>query len=503
MKKLLKSVFSPPSLRVDLIVVCGVVLLLTVSLFVMFYYSRKAVQREASLYAEQMLEGTSKHIDNALLSVEQSSTNIYSELLNHLDQPERMESYCRYLVECNPYISGAAICFKPGYFSGRDKFMCYVHYKGGVKKSNDEASLVTSDKYGNKPYTEYSWYSEPMSTGKACWTDPLPEEEDEGVTVSFCQPIHDRHQEVVGVVVSDISVNLLSEMMLDDNTTSNRYSVLLGSDGSYIVHPDQQKRVSQTVFTQSENDENPMLLKIAKAMMTGETGYEFFEMDGKDWYVFYKPFKQTEVPNRMRGTLNWSIGIVYSESDIFGSYNYLLFIVVVIAILGLSLFFLLARVVSRRQMRAIRQLTLATQRVADGHYDDPMPDINRKDEIGQLFSHFQMMKQSLATHVSELRQLTTKLKKRREVMHEVYAKEQSVDRMKTSFLHYVTNQMVAPSQEILRCAKILQERYHELSSREIGYVVDTINKKSDTIVEQLDNMLDVAENEAGKEVGHE
>ena len=28
-------------------------------------------------------------------------------------------------------------------------------------------------------------------------------------------------------------------------------------------------------------------------------------------------------------------------------------------------------------------------------------------------------------------------------------------------------------------------------------------KKIDTIVEQLDNMLDVAENEAGKEVGHE
>ena len=28
MKKLLKSVFSPPSLRVDLIVICGVVLLL-------------------------------------------------------------------------------------------------------------------------------------------------------------------------------------------------------------------------------------------------------------------------------------------------------------------------------------------------------------------------------------------------------------------------------------------------------------------------------------------
>ena len=85
MKKLLKSVFSPPSLRVDLIVICGVVLLLIVSLSVMFYFSRKAVQRETSLYAEQTLEGTSRHIDNALLSVEQSMTNIYCELLNHLD----------------------------------------------------------------------------------------------------------------------------------------------------------------------------------------------------------------------------------------------------------------------------------------------------------------------------------------------------------------------------------------------------------------------------------
>lgn len=111
MKKLLKSVFSPPSLRVDLIVICGVVLLLIVSLSVMFYFSRKAVQREASLYAEQTLEGTSRHIDNALLSVEQSTTNIYCELLNHLDQPERMDRYCRHLVECNPYNCRCSSCW--------------------------------------------------------------------------------------------------------------------------------------------------------------------------------------------------------------------------------------------------------------------------------------------------------------------------------------------------------------------------------------------------------
>jgi HAMP domain-containing protein len=215
-------------------------------------------------------------------------------------------------------------------------------------------------------------------------------------------------------------------------------------------------------------------------------------MDGKDWYVFYKPFVQTEVPNRTRGTLNWSVGIVYSESDIFGSYNYLLLIVVMIAVLGLSLFFLLARLVSRRQMRAICQLTNATQQVADGHYDDPMPDINRKDEIGLLYSRFQVMKQSLATHVSELRQLTTTLKKRREVMHEVYAKEQSVDRMKTSFLHYVTNQMVAPADAI---EKDVEALCTSKQGSDISLIADDIQQKGNAIAELLNNLISTSDDE--------
>lgn len=130
MKKLLKSVFSPPSLRVDLIVICGVVLLLIVSLYVMFYFSRKAVQREASLYAEQTLEGTSRHIDNALLSVEQSTTNIYCELLNHLDQPERMnfnpdslQAITQRIVTLNRSVVSCSVGTEPGMFPQYGQFI--------------------------------------------------------------------------------------------------------------------------------------------------------------------------------------------------------------------------------------------------------------------------------------------------------------------------------------------------------------------------------------------
>ena len=63
--------------------------------------------------AEQTLEGTVQHIDNILLNVEQSSGNVYWNMLIHLDKPEKMFEFSRSLVESNPYIVGAAIALEP------------------------------------------------------------------------------------------------------------------------------------------------------------------------------------------------------------------------------------------------------------------------------------------------------------------------------------------------------------------------------------------------------
>ena len=497
----LKNFIFQPTLRLNLIVISGVLLLLSVSMAVMFYFTHETVHQESKLDAEQTLEGAAQHVDIILRSVEQSAGNIYSELSGHLDQPERMYTYSRQLVECNPYIVGAAICMKPGYYPGRDLFMAYVHRKGGGMKANGKSELVTSDTYGTKDYTEHTWYSGPMTTSKTCWTNPEPEEEDEGVTISFCIPILDQGGERAGVLVADLSVDQLSQIVHNDEPLNNRYCVLLGSDGSYIVHPDRRKRMSQTVYTLTKADNSSTLHKATEAMMEGKTGYMPFQDRGKNWYVFYKPFEKTEVHNRAMEKLNWSIGVVYSKDAVFGSFNRLLAYVLVISALGLLLLFLLGRLVSLRIMKPLRQLTHATRRIAAGHYDDPMPDMKRDDEIGLLYTHFQLMRQSLANHVKELDQLADTLKNRREVMNEVYAKEQSIDRVKTNFLHYVTNQMIAPAEDIEHYVTALCENYQNLAQNEIEHVVDSIDKKSETIYELINQMLNTANSEAGQATG--
>lgn len=106
------------SLRLNLMVVCETLLLLFLSLAVLLYFSRQALKDEAKHDAEETLEGTVQHIDNILMSVEQSAYITYEDLKGHLNEPDRMVTYCREVVKNNPYVGGCAIAFKPHYFPG-------------------------------------------------------------------------------------------------------------------------------------------------------------------------------------------------------------------------------------------------------------------------------------------------------------------------------------------------------------------------------------------------
>ena len=227
--------------RLNVQVAFEALLLLTMTLGILAYFSHMALREEAMRNAEQTLEGTVQNIDNILLSVEQSTGNIYYDLLKHLDDPDRMFTYSRALVESNPNIVGCAIAFKPGYYPDRDLFMAYVHRK--TSPTHGHSNLETSETFANRPYTEQIWYSEPMKTGKVGWIDPLKgmDTEDNEPLITFCLPFTDGGNERVGLIAVDVSINQLSKIILAAKPSANGYSVLLGHNGAYIIHPDKEK----------------------------------------------------------------------------------------------------------------------------------------------------------------------------------------------------------------------------------------------------------------------
>ena len=482
-------------------VVYGLVLL-TATLVVMFHFAHRALKDEAISNAEQILESTVQRIDNVLLCVEQTTGNVYFEMINHLDEPERMETYCREVVESNPYVAGCAIVFRPYYYPDRNLFMAYVTRQGRV--SDSDSRLVSRDSYAGRPYTLQRWYNEPMEAKVPLWIDPLKNGESEAEPITtFCLPFKDASGEFVGVMAVDLSIELLSRIILDVRSSPNGYAIMLARNGSYIVHPNEKKLTHQTVFEQLYGGADPSVMAVAEAMVAGQTGQKPFVMDGQQWRIFYKPLKRTKISGRAEAKAGWSVGVVGPVDDIYGPYNRLFWYLLSAAILAVLILFVLCWLVIRRQLAPMEILKRSAQRVAEGNYDVRIPDLHRKDEIGRLQRNFMKIQKLHTNFLKKQKKLNIQLKERSKVLGEAYHSAQKANSIKTNFLHYMTNQMVEPAEAIDKSVRTLGNGFYTMTLAETEQEVDVLVKQSETIVGVLDQMLQTAQNEKGKEEAHE
>lgn len=488
------------SVRISRMIVFSVATLLTTALVVMLLYSRQVLKTEAQQNAEQTLEGTVRQIDNILLSVEQASGNIYWDMLMHLDEPERMWAYATALLESNPYITGCAIAFEPYYYEKYGQyFMRYVHRTRGNSVEKNSSPVIQAETFGNVPYLEQVWYSKPVTTGRPSWIDPLKEEEAEGHAITtFSLPIYNRQGKVVGVLASDVALAQLTKVVLAAKPSPNSYATLLGSNGSYIVHPDSDKLFHQTAFTQAAYQNEASVQEATRAMMAGETGCKKFTQNGVENYVFYKPFLFSNVTGRAVRDPGWSIGIVYPEQDIFGDYYQLLYIVIVISVVGLLLLLVGCYTIIHRQLLPLRMLAKSAHRIAEGYYNDPIPMSRQLDEVGTLQNHFLQMQQALSTHVGELESLMTNLRERGRELKKTYENAKEADSLKTAFLHNMTNQMVSPVNTIADRVNTLCEKCQGQGVENTEQIAGDIEEQSKKVIELLDNLLVVSQEEAKK-----
>jgi hypothetical protein len=104
------------------------------------------------------------------------------------------------------------------------------------------------------------------------------------------------------------------------------------------------------------------------------------------------------------------------------------------------------------------------------------------------------------------------LKRRGEELRKAYDGVQGSDRMKTSFLHYMTTQMTTPADIIERSVVKLSNNYLTITPQEADYEVSVIKRQSEIVLDLLDHMIEALQIEAdesekklkaGKEVCHE
>lgn len=450
MTKLTNFIKGRLSVKISLMAVSAMAVLLIASLVVMLVYSRKKVKEETMARVTQTLDAAVQNIDNILLSVEQSTGNVYYSLPSRINNPEALELYRRKLIDSNPYVADCTIAL------------------------------------GDTTATESKWTVKPVQEGK----EPL---------ISFSVPLYNTAGQLAGYVSTDVSIGLLSRIVAQTKPSENSFCVLLDSMGNFIVHPDAEQLMQQSAIEISKATANAELGEAVQAMIAGQTDYRTFRLWGTDFYVYFKPFSRSSVRGRTIGHLGWSAGIIYPERDIFGDYNNLQYYVLVISIIGLLLTFLLSHAVIKSRLKPLLMLTSQAQHIAAGNFSEPIPDSKHIDEVGRLQDNFQLMQRSLATQIDELESLKNTLYQRCEGLRKAYDQAKKADRMKTSFLHNMTNQMMEPAVAIEQDVQQLCSQ----SDRDTAQLVSDVQKKGKAITELLKNLISMSDDEMRKEADHD
>ena len=395
MKKLIDTLRRSFSARLSLWVVSFAALVFLAATAYFFTVSRRYVREEAILRAAQVVENSVLRLNNILEDVQLSADNLEWLVYRHLDEPEMMMEYSRITVQGNPVLSGCSISFEPDYFEGRHYFSAYSGYIGGTLRTEQEGD----DDY---QYFYLDWYLQPKLLNQPCWTEPYSDWEQGDAEdrqtqrmVSYCKPLTTAEGYIGGISL-DISLKWLSDNLSPVKPYPNSYSILISRGGTYLVHPDPDKLFYQTIFTEGLITPRPELDELGTSMLDQEAGYRRLMVDGKPSFVFFTPLKAT----------GWSMAIVCPESDIFGRFNRLRWIVTTIDILGLLLLFFLCFRVIRKTMRPLSDLARQAEDIASGHFDTVLPENDQPDELGTLSRSFADMQSSLVTYMDELTRTT-------------------------------------------------------------------------------------------------
>ena len=455
---------------------------LTLTILAMTIGMRITVREEAGRQADQALKGIACRIDNTLLGVEQAAHIIKGDIPNHLEHPEKLLQLCGETIESNPNISGCAIALNPDcYTVGGKPFMAYVYRSG--------ETLVRSDTFTARPFTQQEWYTKPVLEGAPSWVGPLKNEKTEREPIiSYDVPILDRGR-TVAVLGVDVSLGVLTEIAQQFKTTSHSYIAILDDEGSYIVHPDSTRLLYMDGGSFFRDTGDPTVLEILRKMEAGESGKNTFTLNSTPYYVSYMPFVQSALPGRLVGSLGWSIAVIYPQEELISQYDpgfrYTLLIVVV----GILLLIAGGITVSRIGLKPLRKLTHITRRIASGNFLSPVSETSRTDEVGRLQNHFSKMQKSISDHMEKLMDLSRKEESRRDELAVTYAKTQEAEKYKSDFFSRMTHQMADVTTDIQAEVDRLNEKAGTMNEDELKQLLDSIERKSFKVTEILADML--------------
>lgn len=475
------------SLRLGLLIVLIITVVFTLLFDFLFFRCKRYIQRAAIDRATQLLDNTAEHI-NGIMDETELVTNFMAVTTPRHLTPDSLLAFTRRTVQENDFLTGFAISMEPNFFPEMGRyFSAYsLRHRSDTAPSAARSApdSITTVREGPFEYFDAVWYKTPRNLGSSCWIDAF-DDYNEGtlsspdILTSYCCPMRNADGRYIGSITASLTLKWLSQVVTTLKPYPNSAAIMLGRDGTYLVHPDTAKLFRQTIFSDAAPEARSDIEAIGRAMLAGHSGMTQTIVDGRSAFIFYRPLQRT----------GWSIAIVCPESDVFARYNRLLVVVWLVIGIGLALLMLFCYLSVHRAVKPLQLLDQQANRIADGHFDEPLPESQRHDSVGRLQNSFILMQQSLAQTVNDIRLANDELERNNDELARAYQLKIETNRRKAAFIQEMYHQIRTPLNIISGFAQVLAASLHGLPPDEVADITARM-KESATDISRLARQLE-------------
>lgn len=383
-------------LTMRVVLLAALMFFMSSSVFIRMF--NRNIRKEAVKNVNYELTKTIDRVDLVLNSVEVALENTAWLVPYRKDLPDFMFGLTRKFVENNPFIYSCAIGFEPYYYEDKGEYFLPFSYR--------EGDTIITTQIGSKEY-EYQyldWYQIPKLKGEPSWSEPYYDYT--GLKMmTYSIPLYDENGDFYAVIEADITLDWLTEIVNTVTPYPNSYTFMTSRNASFIVHPNEEYILNETLFSMTYGKEvSESMKKIQNDMVNQKSGMMEMsekEMFFKNCYVFYSHIKTTD----------WSVAIVCPEDEVFSEVSIIrnkLIINIVIALLIMVLF---CYINLRKIVDPISEFSDFTKKISNGNFSTSLPEIKTSGELKVLYESFAQMKDSLLKYIDELK-ITTINKER-------------------------------------------------------------------------------------------
>ncbi|RLA55158.1 MAG: regulator [Gammaproteobacteria bacterium] len=378
-----------------LLTLCSALIMGT-GMLVDYRLSREEILDRLHMESRDTIKSTIIDLENLLDGVE-GSTLFLARILQQRDYTQPgLEQMLKDIVENNEDIYGATIALNPQRVDNPLGFAPYYHHKDGILTYAD----LASEQYN---YRSQAWYTDTVTAGKPGWVEPYYDEGGgEVLMTTFAVPVYRVDEQgdrfLYAVVTADLTLEELQRYLQRLRLGQSGFATMLSRTGIILSGKNPANTMRHYSEAHSDELDSSTWREMFSSVLAGQAVTRQLECP--------EIFGRCMIRMDALQSTGWPVAVIYSEKEILSPLRKFQTKSTALGLITLLLMSLAVYFVTRRLTRPLAALAQASDDIARGELNTPLPAARGDDEVARLVRSFAAMKKDLKSYIADLEAAT-------------------------------------------------------------------------------------------------